>query len=217
MSRLATAWVMLAAIFGLGATVVVAASAEEGLLPLKVPLTGTGGTSTLEDTKGNKVSCTSSTLLGTEFATDRTGTFADLHFKGCKAFGLFGANSVLDETAVVLTGSGTLGICLIDSTTLEFGVFLAFDKTIVIEVPAAKDKVEIKGSLIGALSPNNLGEVKTATFSVTKGMAGIKECEGKKAQLLISLNGGAFIEAGKATTETLRATNGKTELELMDT
>jgi hypothetical protein len=208
---------MLAAISGLGVTVVAAASAEEGLLPLKVPLTGSGGTSTLEDTAGNKVACSSSTLLGTEFATDRTGTFTDLHFKGCKAFGLFGANSVLDETAVVLTGSGTLAVCLINSATLQFGVFLAFNKTIVIEVPSAKAKVEIKGSLIGALSPNSFGKVKTATFSVTKGMAVLKECEGKKAQLLISLNGGTFIEAGKATTETLSATNGETGLELMDT
>jgi hypothetical protein len=216
MKRLTLVVCMFAALIATSATIVATASAEEGLLPIKVPLTGTSGGGTLEDTKGNKITCTSDTLLGAEFTTDKKGKYTDLHFKGCKAFGLFAANSVLDEKEVILTGPGTLEICLINSSKLEFGVFLTIEKTVTIEVPSVKSKVEVKGTVIGVLSPNALGKTKTAVFSQAKGVTSIKECEGKKAQLLASLNGEPFVEAGEATTETLSATNGTTELALED-
>jgi hypothetical protein len=71
--------------------------------------------------------------------------------------------------------------------------------------------------VIAALSPNEASLTKTATFKETKGVAAIKTCESKSALLLASLNGGTFVEAGEETTETLSATNGKTQLLLMDT
>jgi hypothetical protein len=195
------------------ATIVASASAEEGLLPIKVPISGTSEKGSLMDINGNSITCSSDTLLGVIFTTDKKGTFTDLHFKGCKAFSLFADNSPLDEKEVILTGDGDLEICLIEPKKLEFGVYLTLLHTVIIEVPAAKSKVEVKGTLIGTLGANALSKTKTVKFSQTKGVAAIKECEGKKAQLLVSLNGGAFVEAGEETTETL---TGEKELQLED-
>ena len=216
MRRLTVTLIVLAAILSIGGTFAASASAVEGILPTNVPLTITSGITLLMDVNGNSFSCTSDTILGAVFTTDTIGTFTDLHCKGAKAFSIFAANSALDEKEVILWGAGTIEICLIDSVHLVFGAFMHFEKTVTVEVPAAKSKIEIKGSIIGALSANALSKTKTAKFSQSKGAAAIKECGGKKAQLLASLNGGAFVEAGVEATETLSATNGKTELELED-
>ena len=217
----ATLTTTLVAILSISATSAATASAVEGMLPINVPLTITSGITLLMDVNGNSFACTSDTILGAVFTTDTAGTFTDLHCKGAKAFGLFSANSPFDEKEVILWGGGTIEICLIDSVHLVFGAFMQFQKTVVVEVPAAKAKIEIKGSVVGTLSANALSKTKTAKFSQSKGAAGIKECKDekggvKKAQLLASLNGGAFVEVGVEATETLSATNGTTELELMD-
>jgi hypothetical protein len=213
MKRLTLVVCIFAALVATSATMVASASPAEGLLPIKVPITGTSEKGALVDVNGNSITCTSDTLLGVIFTTDKKGTFTDLHFKGCKAFGLFAANSALDEKEVILTGDGDLEICLLEPKKLEFGVYLTLLHTVVIEVPAAKSKVEVKGTVIGTLGANALSKTKTAKFSQTKGVAAIKECEGKKAQLLASLAGGAFVEAGEETTEIL---TGEKELQLED-
>jgi opacity protein-like surface antigen len=205
--------VALLAVLASSAIAASAAFAEEGLLPTPVTFTGTSGKGTLEDIKGNKITCSSDEVLGAEFTTDKSGKYTDIHFKGCKAFGLFGANSVGDPAETILTGGGTLTLCLINSATLEFGVVIELSKTVVIEVPAAGSKVEVKGNVIGSVGPNTLGKVKTLKLTQKEGKQTVKECEGKKAGLTASLNGGAFVEAGEATEETL---TGAKETELMD-
>jgi hypothetical protein len=216
MIRLAIALTMLGAAVATGAIGITTASAEEGLLPTNVPLTGTSGKITLMDVNGNALSCASDTILGLEFTTVTKGTFTDIHFKGCKAFSFFNLNTTGDESGVILTGAGTAEACLIDSAKLEFGMFFTLSHTVPIEIPPAKARIELKGSLIGSLFPNAIGKIKMATFRQSKGVATIKSCEKNSAQLLVSLNGGPFVEAAVEAEEALSATNGKTELELMD-
>jgi hypothetical protein len=185
---------------------------EEGILPTPAVFTGSSGKGELEDVKGNKLTFPSDALLGFEFTTDKTGKFTDIHYKEAKAFGLFSANSVGDAAGIILTGGGKSTLCLINSATLEFGVIIEFEKAIVIEVPAAGARIEMKGSILATISPNGLGSVKILRLTQKSGKQTVKECEGKKAGLLASLNGGAFTEAGEATEETL---TGAKETELM--
>jgi hypothetical protein len=198
----------------------VSAYALEGLLPTKVPLVGTSGKGTLEDKKGNKITCTKDEVLGLEFTTNTEGKYESIHFTGCKAFGIFGANTTGDAAEVILVKGKKTTICLINSATLEFGVFLEVENTV---INAGGNTVEVKGSVIGAIAPAENGSSlsKVLKFKQSKGAPAVKECKDeagavKKAKLEATLNKKETSEAGEETEETTSAKDGITKLELMD-
>lgn len=193
MKQLRIICLALFALLALGAYASSMASAEEGVLE---PLTssGTGGTARLE-TEKEKIVCKEVKILEAKFLTekekDQHGT-ADLHFVGCKAEELVGANTLGDAAEVILVKVLFL-VCLTNPSTLLFGLLIQPLETVHVEVPAVKALILIKGAVI---AQDEEGQLKSK-----EPLFLLKGTKGKQTEALeCEINGNKFkhtLEAAK--------------------
>jgi hypothetical protein len=176
MKRLRIIGLALLALFALGAFAASMASAVEGVLPNTATGTGEGGTATLETTNKEKISCTKVSVLEIKFSTDINGT-ATIHFTGCKAEGALPANSLGDESGVILSKVNVL-VCLVEKAALVFGLLIQPTATEHIEVPSVGQLVLVKGAVIAKSDSANSGK---EFLYLLKGAKGVQteatECE----------------------------------------
>jgi hypothetical protein len=192
------------------------ASAEEGFLPTTT-FTGKGGAAKLQALSKLEIACTSKLILEGTMETDSHGRIFSIHFNLCKTLGL-PANSLGDEKEVILVTLLTWLLCLINSATLEFGLYLEVP-AVHIEVPSLAALVEVSGTLIGKITPNTKGKERTVTFAQKEGDPTVKECKNEKGEVkkaeLKTLEGGETVKSssGLDATDTLTTA---AETELMD-
>jgi hypothetical protein len=156
------------------------ASAEEGFLPTTT-YSGAGGALGLETLAKEKISCKATSILEATMKNDSEGSIGSIHVTGCTALG-FPMNSLGDEKEVWLIVGAATTLCLINSTTLEYGILIKLKETLHIEVPLASLLFTISGSIIGKISPNTKGKEKTITFEQTTGDSKPTKCTGAKAK-----------------------------------
>jgi hypothetical protein len=159
MRRLRIIGLALLALFALGAFAASVASAEEGVLPEAIAITGSGegGTATLATTNKETVSCTKVAILEIKFTTDQKGT-ATLHSTGCLAEGALPFNSLGDASGVLLSKVSLL-VCLVEPKTLVFGLLIAaITLPEHIEVPSVGQLILIKGAVIAKSDSANSGK-----------------------------------------------------------
>lgn len=203
MRRFAVVGAALLAVLALTA---IAASSALAALPEFLPgsgvtITGTSGKGALQIKGGGTIKCEKDVPLG-EINGAKTAAI-DVHFEGCKAIG-FAANSVGDAAGVILVkGTGTL--CYLSKAAKTVGLSVEVSPTLQIEVPTAKQKIEVKGTIIGEAKPVNssktTGEV---VFTQKEGVPGIEKCEGVAAPVLLAKEAEKeFKPAGEETTEAL--------------
>jgi hypothetical protein len=191
----------------------VSASAELGVLPNTITLIGTSGASVFSTASGLEIKCTLDKLDGGTFKTDKEGGIANIEFEGCKALGLFAANTSGDPSGEILLHLATFTIGFINKGTLQMGVSLHLGGTVKVEVPAAKSSIEIKGSAVGALFPiGSKVKVVEMIFEATKGKQTFTKLEGGFEETLSAvLTGGKPESAGWRSTQQL-ATSASAEV-----
>jgi hypothetical protein len=170
-------------------------------------LTGTSGASTLETKGGTKVTCTGGKNTGT-IATVKTITKIVVTFVGCKSSG-FACKTPKEASGELVTTelTGTLGYT--NAAKKEVGVKLAptaGGKFIEFECVGGIVKVQVTGSVIGALTPVLTPTTKfTLTFKQTKGVQALTKFEGEKEESLLktSINGGAAEFSGQESTSNI--------------
>lgn len=188
--------------------------------------TSTSGAGTLETASAKKVTCESDTNSGA--ITGPKAGNVKVIFKGCKLSGTFPCKSPTAMNAgEILTSQLTMSLGFInDSTTpKEAGIALKSAVTgenianieceIVIEKGEKPtiETVEVKGSVIGKITPNSeetqspSEKTFTLQFKQSGGKQEVEKLEGKpKDTLESSLNKGIFEGAGEQTTDTLTTT-----------
>jgi hypothetical protein len=177
MKQLRIIGLALLALLALGAFAASSASAVEleGILPATTTGTATGGAATLENTNKEKISCKATSTLEIKFTDDEKGT-ATIHFTGCLAEGIAPANSLGDESGVILS-KVLLLVCLVEPKTLVFGILIEpIDKeghaaTEHIEIPAVGALALVKGAVIARSESANAG--KEFKYSL-KGKLGVQ-------------------------------------------
>jgi len=199
MKQLRIIGLALLALLALGAFSTAIASGEEGALPAETS-SGSGGVTTLE-TEKELIQCKETKILEAKFLTekekDQHGT-ADLHLADCKANKLDAANTLGDESGIVLIKVLFL-ICLVEPKTLVFGVLIQPLETAHIEAPVIKTLMLIKGAIIAQAKAGQANKGKEFTF-LLKGEKG-KQTEAVKCEI----NGKEF----KHTLEEARDTEAK--------
>jgi hypothetical protein len=174
-------FVTLFALCALAATIAAsAASAEEGFSPTTI-YSGTGGEGFLETLAKEKVKCKAVSLLEGTMANPSEGGIGSIHFTGCTVLG-FPANSLGDSKEVMLISNVFALVCLINPANLEFGVLIKLKETVHLEVPLASVLIGLSGTLIGKISPNAKGKVKTLTFEQLNGDAKPSSCTNTKSE-----------------------------------
>jgi hypothetical protein len=179
----------------------VMASSAVAALPEALPgtkgtkFTGKSGKGTLQIKGGAAVQCTMTTGEG-ELINSTTGK-GTITFKGCSTLGL-SINSLGSPSGTVVI-SGEASVCYISKALKTVGIVTRIPEAGVhIEVPAAGLLLVKKGGFILQATPVNK---KTTTFAGVleqkEGKQAIEKCEGAEKQtLLVSTDGGAFVEAG---------------------
>jgi hypothetical protein len=174
-----------------------------------VTIEGTSGKGVLQIEGGGTIKCEKDVPLG-EITTETTVN-VDIHFEGCKAIG-FAANSFTDKAkpgVILAKGVGTL--CYISKPAKRVGLSVEITPTLQIEVPTAKQTIEIKGTIIGeVVSPiNTLSFSGSVVFTQSAGKPGIEKCEGTPAAVLLAKEATkAYKPAGEETTESLKFSSG---------
>jgi hypothetical protein len=205
MKRFRSILLALLALLALGALLASTASAVEGILPLKTKdFLLEGGTSTLAtpSTTLPAVICEKLDDSPGVMVNDHHTEITIIHWLGCTAGGLAvnskGANSKEILVKVVFL------VCLINSSTLLFGIAAETSETAVLEIPALGLKIEVKGLVIGHVLPAGEGLAKhfTVDFEGAKGVQTVKEClneakEAKKHSLLSKVDAGVFESASE--------------------
>jgi hypothetical protein len=180
-TRIRTVGLALMAVFAMSAIVASAASAA---LPEQVPgtglISGTSGASTFETKSGEKVKCSSSSVMG-----DLTGaktSSSKIVFKGCEAFGFKCNSSGAASGEIVLNVTGE--IFYLNTTTKEVGLLNTLTAELTIKCSAFQT-LKVKGSTLCPLTPvNTKTTTETLTCKETKGvqepteyfnLAGVKE------------------------------------------
>jgi hypothetical protein len=201
----------LSAVAGIGATT---ASAAPELLPdsgviTEYTFTAKSGAGELVDpVSGLSIKCKSDkiTLASTKI-TSTTHFEADVDFEQCEAFKL-AARSLGDvndttEPKLGLILTKVLGLlCLFkDGSPLEVGVFFELDSPVHIEVPLLGELLEVKGSVIGVFNSTDLNVLKTGVYTLKLAKPNPKECEGKKASLIVEKEHLNPLAAEEITTE----------------
>jgi hypothetical protein len=154
MKRMKLIGLMLLAVFALGAFAAATASAEEGFLPTPKTATALGGTSILETASKANITCTSLDDSTITMENDKHGK-ATLQWLGCKAEGLFGANSLGDKAEVIL--AEVLFLVCLDPTNAagtlidNFGVIGEVVGKLHLEVPAVGALTIVTGAALGAI------------------------------------------------------------------
>jgi hypothetical protein len=205
--------------FGLAATTALAictivSSAAMGveLLPqftVETGFTGTGGKAVLETKGETKVSCAKSTLEASA-ASKVKGTF-HLAEKECAVLGLFKCTGTGDSSGVVLMAGEWI---LVDG-----GELMLLTVTPAIHFECASTSVQVKGSLLAAITPV---QTKTSKYELrvkeTKAKQELSEYENENGEILVatllsSINSGAFEETGMESAESRLTTSKETEIQ----
>ncbi len=179
----------LTVILAIAAITAATASAEIGFLPTTT-FTGKGGAKVDVSLAGTEIACKANTVLGGTMTNDKEGKIESIHFSGCKALGVFEANSLNDTAGIILVTNLTYTLCFINKSTLDMGIVLHFPAAGVhVEIPAAKTLSLITGSLIGLITPDaKRAKVFTIKFgkSATTKDQEFTKCEGGKTEVLLT-------------------------------
>jgi hypothetical protein len=181
----------------LAATASSAAAALPELLPgtKGTKFTGKSGKGTLQIKSGAAVSCMSTTGEGE--LTSPTAGKGTITFKGCSTAGL-SINS-LGNAAGTVTISGETSVCYVNSKAKEVGVVTRIPEAGVhLEVPSVKLLLLKKGDFIILATPLNKSTTTfTGVLEQKEGKQAITKCEGGPEEIvLVSTDGGAFVQAG---------------------
>ncbi len=219
--RVKTIGLAFVAVFALSAVAASAASAAkpEFLGPFPNKFTSTSGKGILETVNGKKVECESDTNEGELTSAKKDNVI--VKFKGCKGLGGGACHSTipLGGPGEIITNKLLSTLGYIDKATKEVGIALEPEAkkglftTIVCLVGEIEIPVEVKGSVIGVVTPiNTLTKTFTLEFKQSKGVQAVQNLEEKsKDTLETSINKGVFEESGEETTDTL-VTEKATEL-----
>jgi hypothetical protein len=168
----------LLAVFALGASVAASASAEAGFLPKQATANALGGASTLATAAGQPIVCTTLDESIVTFVTDKHAT-AKFHWLGCKAAGLFAANSlgakseeILAEILLLVCLDAKNGATLVDN----FGIAGEVVGKLHLEVPAAGVLTIVTGTALGAVLTAGPAKLYSIEFKGSKGVQTITEC-----------------------------------------
>jgi hypothetical protein len=217
MRNMRAAIIAVMAIAAITSVAAATASAEEGFLPTTT-FTGKGGPGKLLALSKLEVACKETSILEGTMETDSHGKIGSMHITGCKALGL-PMNSLGDATEILLVPNASWLLCLINSTTLEFGIFIELARGVHIEVPTLSELLELSGSIIGKITPNTKGTARTVTFEQKEGDPANKECKNEKGEVkkaeLKTLESAETVKStsGLSATDTLTTA---AETELMD-
>jgi hypothetical protein len=178
--RIAT-MLVLAAVLAVSAIASASASALPALPELvnskgeaaKVTYTSTSGTSVLENTSGEKITCTADTDEGkTTGASTSTST---VHFTGCTSSGVSCKTSGAKSGEIVTEAEGTL--YWINESKKEAGLALTAKEK---EITCLIIKKKVSGCALGRISPlEKLTSEYELVFKQTKGVQEPKEYEDK--------------------------------------
>lgn len=193
-------------------------AAELPQFTVETGFTGSTATTTLETAKGTAVTCKKGTVEGSA-ATKRSGTF-HLAEKECTSSG-FACTTAGDSSGVILiTGEWHLVGDSADLIGEHLGtIFMLFSPTEFTFSCAELLKVKTKGTFLGAASPV---DVETTSYELklneTKGKEEFTQYENEAGepvttQLLASINGGAFEEAGAHAVEAKMSAAKATKLQ----
>jgi len=187
---------LLLAVFALGAFAAATASAEEGFLPLKQKTANLlGGEWRFIDAVGTSFACPTLDASIFTFVNDKHAE-GTLRLLGCKAAGLFSANSLGDKAGEILVKMLLL-VCLDPKNSSgvlvdNFGVSFEIDTPLHLEVPAAGLLTLVGGLYLGAiltagpaklwvLEPGGVTECLEGTSKKTDTLT-IEENETKKTE-----------------------------------
>ncbi len=160
--------------------------------------TAKSGKLTLQEKTGAAIQCqeTSISLVdGTIVGTTKTLALAILHIGKCAVTGIT-FNSLGDPAGIVLKHV-EIHTCIISTSPLVGGLLIKL-LPLHLEVPAAKLLIEITGSFVAPITPN---ETKTKKYKLDiKQIAGLQEIKlclgGSEETLLVSDDGKEPIQSG---------------------
>jgi hypothetical protein len=178
----------------------------------KVPFTSTSGEGTLETASGETVKCKEDTNEG-EITGPKEVSKVVVKFKGCKAT-ILGFIKVACKTS----GAGTEEIVTeklkghigyLNKSKKEVGQELEPEGTLFAKFECAGETVEVRGHVIGKLTPtDSMTKTTTLTFEQSGGKQKYTEFEGgPSGQILETKTGsGSFGQSAEATTDTIKTT-----------
>jgi hypothetical protein len=129
---------------------------------------------------------------------------ATITFSGCKAIG-FPANTSTSFSGTIVTPPLSGELCEISKASKTVGSVIFLTETLVVEVPLAKQTIEVNGSAIGEVKPVGKKQSTSELFFTQKDGAQMpSKCEGgPELTLLANEAKKGFKQAGLATTEQL--------------
>ena len=213
MKRLRIIGLLLLALFALGAFAASTASAEEGVLPLNMKhFNILGGKAILENTEKTKITCLQLKGEG-KFEKDSHGT-GTLDFLECETSGFIvwslgeKVPSTIKE-ALILVPILFL-ICLINSTTLLFGIFIELKAPIHIDNTTVGILTIVEGTVIGDIlaTAGVASELFLIHFTGKEGVQEFTQCKDqaeqvKKAALTSTNLEGKKLASSELTEKTL--------------
>jgi hypothetical protein len=199
MKQLKIIGLSLLALLALGAFAASSASAVEGVLPLnKKGFNVLGGVSKLETSEAT-IECKELLSSKGTMENDVHGT-ATLDWLGCSASGFLafslGEKEPKEVKEALILAKVLVLICLINSASLIFGVYVELDEPVHIHIPTLFTLVVVTGAVIGEVLTKGLAKLFVGDFVGSKGVQNVKECKDeaggvKKHSLTSSTNGGA--------------------------
>ena len=131
-----------------------------------------------------KILLAGSQLVGTAGEKDATLALVTIHLEGCKAEGIFAANSLGDNPEIILLHL-EFHNCVINKANKEFGLLILPLETH-IEIPAAKLLVTLleKGLYIARIAQEGAAAAKI-TAELKEGKQNPEKCEGGEAEGLL--------------------------------
>jgi len=196
--------VAFAALLALSAVVTATASAAKPeFLPLKAGEKYKGEskvTSKLATEKKGTIECTKNKESGeTTGTTGKTGVLT-VDFEGCTVFGIANAHSLGDASNIILV-HGTTTLCYINAANKEVGIVIHPEP---VHIEVAGKLVEVKGSVIGHLTPINSSKTGPykAAFTQSGGKQTVTKCEGGATETLLTAeNEGTFENSAEEATD----------------
>ena len=184
-------------------TATIATAALPEFNKTNVKFTSESGPGTLDVAGGNTIECATDTASG-EITGPKTVTL-QVDVRTCKIFGLIGSHSLGDpENTILIAATGTL--CYLNKAKKEVGLVLTPTGLLHIEAPNAGALAQIKGTLIGRLTPVNTttlrGELILKQEKGKQELLGCEELAGE-AHLSTSENEGAYQASGLGTADTV--------------
>jgi hypothetical protein len=182
MKRFRIIGLALLALFALGAFAASMASAEEGVLPLKVKTFNIlSKKAKLENTAKEPINCDELNGSGS-FTNDSSGT-ATLDFNGCESGGFLVWSlgeivpKVLAEALILAPVS--FSICLINSEKLTFGLFVQTTSPVHVDNTSIGILTIVEGAVIGEILTVK-GKLFVVDFVGAEGKQKVTECKDEK-------------------------------------